>query len=445
MSSLKQLAMRAAIWAVTGYGASQILRFASNLWLTHLLLPEAFGLTALIGSLIGGLHMFSDIGLVPSLMRNQKEDPVFDNTAWTIGIVRGGVITLVCLLFTWPAAQFYKEPLLLQLIPVAALTNFLSSFISTGMAVINRRLSVKTLIFFELLGQVVNIVVTITWATFHPTVWALLAGGGASTIVQLVLSHRINPGEPNRFAWDAKARAEIVSFGRWIFLSTIITFLATQIDRPILGKLLGFQMLGVYGIAYALADVPKTVINTLGDKVVFPLYTKFADLPRAEFRYKVEQGRRLVLYPAAIGLAFIVCLGDVFVSFVYPNKYADATWMLPLLALGIWPLILNSTIDQTLIALGKMQFFTLANFVSAVFLIGGMIVGFDLMGSVGAVAAVPFSNVPLYMVLSYGLHREKLLCIGQDIKATALFVAVVAFLLAIRALIGYPSPLTGLH
>jgi len=40
MSSLKKLAIRGAIWTFAGYGTSQILRFANNLILTRLLVPE---------------------------------------------------------------------------------------------------------------------------------------------------------------------------------------------------------------------------------------------------------------------------------------------------------------------------------------------------------------------------------------------------------------------
>ncbi len=46
-----------------GVGGQQFLRLASNLILTRLMFPEAFGLMALIQTFMVGLQMFSDIGI----------------------------------------------------------------------------------------------------------------------------------------------------------------------------------------------------------------------------------------------------------------------------------------------------------------------------------------------------------------------------------------------
>ncbi|MEY3827884.1 MAG: hypothetical protein RLZZ148_2705 [Cyanobacteriota bacterium] len=59
MSSLKQLAIRGTLWTIIGYGASQGLRLGANLILTRFLVPEAFGIMALINVFITGLNLFS--------------------------------------------------------------------------------------------------------------------------------------------------------------------------------------------------------------------------------------------------------------------------------------------------------------------------------------------------------------------------------------------------
>jgi len=48
MSSVKQLAVRGAVWTIASYGLSQVLRLGSNLILTRLLVPEMFGLMSLV-------------------------------------------------------------------------------------------------------------------------------------------------------------------------------------------------------------------------------------------------------------------------------------------------------------------------------------------------------------------------------------------------------------
>ncbi len=55
--------LRSASWLMIGYGGSQALRLASNLILTRILFPEAFGLMALVTVVTVGLSLFSDVGI----------------------------------------------------------------------------------------------------------------------------------------------------------------------------------------------------------------------------------------------------------------------------------------------------------------------------------------------------------------------------------------------
>ena len=400
---------------------------------------------ALVGVFIGGLHLFSDIGIGPSIIQNRRGDePTFRNTAWTLQVLRGVVLWLCCLILAFPVSHFYREPQLAWLLPLVGLNSVISGFNSTGLYTLNRNLSVKALSLFELSGQLITVAVTLVWAWFDKSIWALVAGGLTSSIYQLVRSHQLNPGAPNRFAWEAKAVQQIVSFGKWIFLSTAMTFLSTQSDRLVLGRLLSLEMLGVYGIAYTLADIPKQLTMAIGGKVIFPMYAKLADLPREEFREKIQRSRFPILLGATLAIALFVSFGDLIITVLYDNRYKEATWMLPILALGIWPVILNTTLDQGLFAIGNIRYVVLGTFFSAVFLIGGMWLGFQFFGPLGAVIAVPLSNVPPYFIITYGLWREKLACIGQDFKTTALFLALLALFIGGRLIAGFPLPGPGM-
>ena len=59
------------------------------------MLPEAFGIMALVNVLIQGLTMFSDVGIEPAIVQHRRGDePRFYNTAWTVQILRGFVLLL---------------------------------------------------------------------------------------------------------------------------------------------------------------------------------------------------------------------------------------------------------------------------------------------------------------------------------------------------------------
>jgi O-antigen/teichoic acid export membrane protein len=79
-----------------------VIRFGSNLIITRLLLPEHFGLMALVTTFLVGLALFSDTGVGPNIIQNPKgEEPIFFNTAWTVQAIRG-VLLWVVAVACWP-------------------------------------------------------------------------------------------------------------------------------------------------------------------------------------------------------------------------------------------------------------------------------------------------------------------------------------------------------
>lgn len=442
MRSIKQLIISGTIWTLISYGASQVLRFGSSIVLTRLLYPELFGLTSLVGSFIGGLHLFTDIGIGTSVIRSKRaNEPDFYNTAWTLQVIRSIGIWIFCLLIAYPVSTFYKDPQLAWLLPVMSFTVVIDGFSSTSLFTLNRQMEFKQISIFELGTQIVQIAVMVIWAFFNQSIWAFVVGGLVSAVVRLVWSHRLNPGAPNRFVWDKEALDEMVVFGRWIFVSTALNFFANQSDRLILAKLIPLDLLGVYGIAYALAEVPKSIIFSLGGKVLFPAYTKFSELPRPEFLEKIKRVRFPVIMASAIGLALLVSFGDILIAILYDKRYADAEWIFPMLALGAWPVLLTVTVDTALFVIGKPKYIAFGCFWSALSLFVGIVLGHHQFGDAGAIAAIPISNIPLYLGIGFGLWKEKLSCVSQDLKVTIVFIILLVLSLAARTLVGFPSPL----
>jgi O-antigen/teichoic acid export membrane protein len=444
MTSLKKLAVKGAAWTLLGYGANQVLRFGGNIVLTRLLKPEMFGLIALVNVFLTGLQLFSDIGIRPSIIQNKRgEDPAFLNTAWTIQVMRGFGLWSISLLMAAPVAKFYEKPQLLWLVPLIGLTAIVAGFNSTSIASLNRKLELGKLTMLDLLAYAVQLIVMIVWAWFSPTIWSLIIGFFVAAFLKLARSHALNTGTPNYFTWDSDAVKELFSFGKWIFLSTAVTFLAMQSDRLILGKLISLETLGVYTVAYTLADIPRQISMKLGSSVIFPLLSQKKSLPRPVLRTKILQKRRLLLVVLAIGLSFLVSFGDFLVARLYDDRYVQATWMVPILAAGLWHTLLYNTMSSSLMALGKPFYIARATMLHLFVLSVGLPLGFSLMGLLGALIVVAFSDVPKYLVMMYGLWREGLSCIQEDLKLTLLFVGFVSLILFVRTQLGLGLPIAG--
>ncbi|NOY69181.1 MAG: oligosaccharide flippase family protein [Deltaproteobacteria bacterium] len=441
MPSVRQNATRGVIWIFAGFTLNQSIRLAANLLLTRLLVPDMFGLMALVNVFIMGLQLFSDIGIGPSIIQNRKgESPEFYNTAWTIQVMRGAMLWLGSLILAWPISLFYGKKELLWLIPIVAFSSVISGFNSTSLFILNRRIAIARLTLLNLCTQICSTAVIIAWAVFSPTIWALVAGSLISSLTKSLLSHRLMPEMKNRFAWNRSCAREIFSFGKWIFISTAMTFLASQSDKLIMGKLFTFKMLGIFTIALFISDIPKMLITRISNIIIFPVISKFNDLPRKELRIKILRKRRIILIGLGILVMILTCFGDLFILRLYDKRYAQAAWMLPVLAIGIWPYLLSLSINKALFAIGKPRYHAYGNFLKFIYIFIGLPMGFYLWGIPGAVAVVASNDIPLYISVNHGLRREGLSGIRQDIHATLLLVICIAAVCWMRIWLGFGHP-----
>jgi O-antigen/teichoic acid export membrane protein len=440
---LEGKAITGTIWTVGFYGISQALRMVNSVVLTRMLLPQYFGLMALVSTLLLGIRLLSDIGLLPGVINSPRGDePVFLNTAWTIGIVRGIVLWFVVMLLSFPAVYFYRDARLYSLMPALGFCLVLDGFVSSNMMTAVRHIGVRRLTTIDFFQQIFTILVTVAWAWFWPSVWALVAGTLVSSAFKLVVSHipAILPGIRNSFAWEKEAVHSLVRFGKWILIGTAFYGIASQADRLLLGRLVTFTELGVYSVAFTFADIPRQIIQQFSYRVGLPFISKMTHLPLEEFHAQCLKYRFYVLCGGACILSAVINAGGPVILHIYDKRWADAGWIVPILALGLWHTLLYSTSGDILIALGNSRYnaagsasyaVTMFTLIPLGYHLGPLLGGFWPLAAqhghlLGAVMGVAAGDFPFYLVITYGVQREKLGVWRQDVLATGMFLILLS-------------------
>lgn len=398
-------ATRSGIWVLSGRFGDAVLRFIANIILAGLLFPEAFGLMGLVNIFLMGLQLFSDTGIGPSIVRSQRgEDPVFLRTAWTVQVIRGAILSLLCLGLATPFALLYDEPELRHLIPWAGLSAFLGGLRSPNWFLADRRMVQHRKTFINLASQVASVAVMIIWASIDRSIDALVAGTLVSTGLHALLTHLFLPGPRSYFQMERTALHELFDFGRWIFLSTALTFLAMQGDRLFLGKVIpSMAMLGVYMIALRMIELVTTILQQVSSAVVLPAWSESHRISPSEHPQRVLQSRLGLMSLGVAGLTGVATLAPALFGNFYNAEYQDAILYTQMLIVPGWLQILKSTSTSAALVYGDSRALSIANLLNLLITAPACVIGFYMYGLPGFIVGTSLGtlagNLPLLKAL----------------------------------------------
>lgn len=434
--SLARRVVRSSSITVLGFGSSQVIRLAFNLVLTRLLFPEAFGMMALVNVLVMGLAMLSDIGIGPAIMQSPRGDePPFLDTAWTIQIVRGMILWVIALAATPALAWVYDVPELNAFLPVAAFALVISGFRPTRFDTANRHLQAGLVTSLELLSQVSGLIVAIVLAWLYQSIWALVVSGLMTSIMQVILHHRFLPGHRNRFQWERSSAAELLHFGKWIFLSTLCGFAIGQADKLILGRHLDLPHFGLYNIAFFLASVPIMLGNAVTGRVLIPVFRASPPSESADNAARVRKLRAGAL-GALLAMAALLAFGGAWlIRFLYDPRYHEAAGLVVLIAVMQAPSLIILTCDQAVLAMGNSRRFFVLTMARAVLVTVGLLLGLAAGGLAGAIVGQGLGNLAAYPVLAWLLRPYG----AWDPSLDARFLGIAALLGALALWVNQES------
>lgn len=280
---------------------------------------------------------------------------------------------------------------------------------------------------FEACGALISAAVHVTLALLSPTIWALVWGGVITSAAMMVGSFFLVPDLRHRFLIDRYSAREIIGFGKWIFISSIIYFLATNFDRLFVGKTLPLAVVGIYGVARSLAEVLTLLVSNFGNLIIFPGVAAATDEPQ-ELRRRLAPLRGKAVFSLCGAVTVFALCSDIIIGVLYDARYHAAAAILPILAVGVWFSMLSSLNEAVLMGLRRPAYSATANALKLVCLLAALPVGIGALGVIGAAWALTATELVKFITVSVGLRRHGVSFILQDLSASAIVVAAVFFL-----------------
>ena len=436
--------IKGTLWTTGAYAFGTLLRVVTSVALARLLAPELFGIMVIANAVKTGVDLISDVGIGQNIVHNPNaEKPEFYNTAWTLRIIRAVLLWLVIAGAAALVARFYQMPILTIVLPLIGLTFVIGAFGSIAPHVLQKRMSFARLNAYEVVMALFSSAVYVLFAYFIPTIWSLVLGALVASAMQSASSYFLLPMR-HRFYVAKEYVQQIFSFGRWIFVASIIYFLSMNFDRLYYGKVAALGMVGVYGIARSQSDLVNILIVRLSNYLVFPLIAASQSMPRSQLRAALAMKRLVVMLVSAVGVAVLVTTADIIIKIMYDQRYQAAGWMLPVLFLGTWFSLIASLNESTLLGLGKPVYSAVAYGFKFASLLVGLPIGFAKFGLLGVVVVVATSDLWRYVPILIGQIRARFSYAGQDFVATLALFGFLGLFELLRWSIGFGTSFDGL-
>lgn len=410
ISDFKRKSVSTAFWTMTEIGSRNVLRLVSNLILTRLLFPEAFGMMALVMAYLSAMTMVSDAGINASILQNRRGDePRFLDTAWTIQVIRGAGLWVVTLGLAWPMAALYQEPLLAPLLIVSALSLIVSGLTPSKVFSAQRHMAIRRMALLEVGAQVISLILLAGLAWWMQSVWALGIGTVLAAIIRIGGFWLFLPGRANRFCFDREVARELFTFGKYIFFNSAITFFYKSGDKAILGLYLDLGTIGIYMIGAQLAMLSQEVVDIVSRRLVIPTYRQSLEPGSAISRQSILKTRRLIGLGGTLVSLSMALLGPWIIETLYDPRYHLAAPVLVLMAASAIPVMTQSYVVPMLLAHGDsrrcLHIMLLTTSLQILFLF----VGLNLAGLFGAVVAqglATLCSIPLRRYYSARINGQ---------------------------------------
>lgn len=383
-------------WRAAADWFSQVLSWSSFLIVVRLLTPADFGIAAMAMVLWAYLRYLGEFGIPQTIvtLRDLNEDQLaqLNSVAFLLGIGSFGLAATLA----YPAAAFFKTP---QLVPVVVVT--CAGLVPLGMravpeGLLNKDMRYRTLSLLDATTSIIGAIATLLMAYIGLGYWSLVLGNLARYTTRSVL---VVAARPHRFAVPRmKSLREPLGFGWHVLVSLLASSAYEKLDNVTAGRMLGQAALGIYGMAWSLANVPMEKLTTLVTTTIPTYFAAVQTEPAALRRYlrTLTETLALTTFPATIGLALVA--RDL-IPFALGHKWDGVIVPLEILSVYVTFRSVVALLGKLLTAVGNPRFVMWDDLAALIVLPTAFYVGshWGTQGIAwGWVAAYPLIAVPLY-------------------------------------------------
>ena len=272
--SPKRALIVGAAWSIGTRWLMRGIGFISTMVMARLLLPSDYGIIAMAMLLVGLTQAMLDFGASTALLRKTSVTRDEVDSAWTLGVIQGGMIGLLLLAASPLAVAYFKEPRVGPVLWVFAACIAIAHAGNIGFVLAQKEfkfaLSFKYGIGIKLIGTATTIGAGFIFRDYR----ALVFGVGAGYLAGLGLSYAMHPYRPR---WNTSRIREIWAVTKWLMLAGIGGFVLRKGDELIAARIGSTQEFGLYNVGADLGQLPTAELGPTILRAFLPVLSSIQD------------------------------------------------------------------------------------------------------------------------------------------------------------------------
>jgi O-antigen/teichoic acid export membrane protein len=396
--SLKAKSARGVMTLGIGTGVERVLRLVRQMILTRILLPEQFGLMALILTLVNVFEACTEVGVKQSVIQNKRgAEFEYLNATWWFQSIRAVGLFAVAMLTAPLISSFYDKPYLLRLLQVSFLAIVFRGIISPRAHVLQKEYKFGKSVLLVQGSALLGTIVTICIALYTKNIWALVAGYISEQGILCFLSYILVPFVP-KLHINRECMRELITFARNMFGLPILTLIGLGAPVFVLGKIVTEEKLGLYSLAAQLATLPTILFGKIISPVLLPGFAQKQDDRNALCEIVLQISRLIAVATIPLVTLMAACASGLLLLMWGRTEYVNVTIECAVLCLIIFARTEAAILSTTYIAVGQPQLhrrFVILRMVLVLALIYPAVVHLELLGA--AIVVVVGSYIPLLM------------------------------------------------
>jgi O-antigen/teichoic acid export membrane protein len=396
--SLKAKSARGVMTLGIGTGVERVLRLVRQMILTRILLPDQFGLMALILTLVNVFEACTEVGVKQSIIQNKRgADREYLNATWWFQTIRAVGLFTIAILAAPLISSFYDKPYLLRLLQVSFLAIVFRGLISPRAHVLEKEYKFGRSVLLIQGSALLGTIVTICIALYTKNIWALVVGYISEQGLLCLLSYILVPFVP-KFHIDRECMRELFLFARNMFGLPILTLIGIGAPVFVLGKIVSEEKLGLYSLAAQLATLPTILFGKIISPVLLPGFARKQDDRNGLYRIVLQISRLIAVATIPLVAFMVTCSSGLLLLMWGRPEYVDVTIPCAVLILIIFARTEAAILSTTYLAVGQPQLhrrFVIFRMVLVLVLIYPAVIYLRLLGA--AIVVVIGSYIPLLM------------------------------------------------